>query len=141
MKRTIQVSLDTARQWYKSGNTALKELALSVFTKEELTFSVESLYKDIIEVEIKVSATNADVLTALDKLRLLAEYFEEKYTVKSSRGSRFFFSGMDKGEILVSTHDSVRYPGIVYFRSRQDVLLALRELSDVELEALVQQHC
>lgn len=36
-KRTIEVSLETAREWYKSGNKALKEVALQVFSEEELT--------------------------------------------------------------------------------------------------------
>lgn len=36
-KRTIEVSLETAREWYKSSNKALKEVALQVFSEEELT--------------------------------------------------------------------------------------------------------
>lgn len=36
-KRTVEVSLQTAREWYKSGNKALKEVALQAFTEEELT--------------------------------------------------------------------------------------------------------
>lgn len=35
-KRTVEVSLQTAREWYKSGNKALKEVALQAFSKEEL---------------------------------------------------------------------------------------------------------
>lgn len=36
-KRTVEVSLQTAREWYKSGNKALKEVALQAFSEEELT--------------------------------------------------------------------------------------------------------
>lgn len=36
-KRTVEVSLKTAREWYKSGNKALKEVALQAFTEKELT--------------------------------------------------------------------------------------------------------
>lgn len=35
-KRTIQVSLQQAREWYNSGNDTLKTLALSSFSKKEL---------------------------------------------------------------------------------------------------------
>lgn len=35
-KRNVEVSLAKAREWYKSGNKALKEVALQAFTKEEL---------------------------------------------------------------------------------------------------------
>lgn len=34
--RNIEVSLTKAREWYKSGDKALKEVALQAFTKEEL---------------------------------------------------------------------------------------------------------
>lgn len=36
-KRTIEVSLKTAREWYESGNKALEEVALQAFSEEELT--------------------------------------------------------------------------------------------------------
>lgn len=36
-KRTVEVSLETAREWYKSDNKALKEVALQAFTEKELT--------------------------------------------------------------------------------------------------------
>ena len=36
-KRTVEVSLQTAREWYKSNNEALKEVALQAFSEEELT--------------------------------------------------------------------------------------------------------
>lgn len=35
-KRTIQISLQQAREWYNSGNDTLKTLALSSFSKEEI---------------------------------------------------------------------------------------------------------
>lgn len=35
--RNVEVSLQTAREWYKSSNKALKEVALQAFSKEELT--------------------------------------------------------------------------------------------------------
>ena len=34
--RIVEVSLAKAREWYKSGNKALKEVALQAYTKEEL---------------------------------------------------------------------------------------------------------
>ena len=37
MKRNITVTLEKAREWYNSGNTSLKEIALQAFSKEELT--------------------------------------------------------------------------------------------------------
>lgn len=36
-QRQISVDIETAKKWYKTNNETLKQLALSVFTKEELT--------------------------------------------------------------------------------------------------------
>lgn len=47
-KRTIEVSLQTARKWYKSGNKALKKVALQAFSEEELT---RKSFRDIKTVE------------------------------------------------------------------------------------------
>lgn len=37
MERNITITLEKAREWYNSGNTSLKEIALQAFSKEELT--------------------------------------------------------------------------------------------------------
>ena len=36
MERNITITLEKAREWYNSGNTSLKEIALQAFSKEEL---------------------------------------------------------------------------------------------------------
>ena len=36
-KRNITITLEMAKNWYNSGNTSLKEIALQAFNKEELT--------------------------------------------------------------------------------------------------------
>lgn len=42
--KTIDVSLNEAKEWYNSGNEALVELAFKAFSKDELTYN----FKDII---------------------------------------------------------------------------------------------
>lgn len=42
-KRTIEVSLQTAREWYESDNKALKEVALQAFSEKELTSSFRDI--------------------------------------------------------------------------------------------------
>ena len=37
MERSITITFEKAREWYNSGNTSLKEIALQAFSKEELT--------------------------------------------------------------------------------------------------------
>ena len=41
--KKIDVSLDEAKEWFNSGNTTLKEIALKAFSKDELTYN----FKDI----------------------------------------------------------------------------------------------
>ena len=43
MERNITITLEKAREWYSSGNTSLKEVALQAFSKDELLPS----FKDI----------------------------------------------------------------------------------------------
>ena len=37
MERNITVTLEKAREWYNSGYSSLKEIALQAFSKKELT--------------------------------------------------------------------------------------------------------
>ena len=37
MERNITITFEKAIEWYNSGNTSLKEIALQAFSKEELT--------------------------------------------------------------------------------------------------------
>lgn len=41
--KKIDVSLDEAKEWFNSGNTTLKEIALKAFDKDELTFNFKSI--------------------------------------------------------------------------------------------------
>lgn len=45
--RTLEVSLEKAKEWYKSDNLILKELALTVFTEEELK---EFKFGDVVKI-------------------------------------------------------------------------------------------
>lgn len=63
MERNITVTLERAKNWYNSGNTSLKELALQAFSKEELT-----------GFDFKKIKTFEDALTALEYSENNKEY-------------------------------------------------------------------
>ena len=42
-ERNITITLDKAKEWYNSGNNALKEVALQAFDKDELTFNFKRI--------------------------------------------------------------------------------------------------
>ena len=63
MERNITITLERAKNWYNSGNTSLKELALQAFSKEELT-----------GFDFKKIKTFEDALTALEYSENNKEY-------------------------------------------------------------------
>lgn len=65
MERNITVTLEKAREWYNSGNTPLKEIALQAFSKEELT-----------GFDFKKIKTFEDALTALEYSESNKEYIK-----------------------------------------------------------------
>ena len=65
MERNITITLKKAREWYNSGNTSLKEIALQAFNKEELT-----------GFDFKKIKTFEDALTALEYSENNKEYIK-----------------------------------------------------------------
>lgn len=52
MERNITITLEKAKEWYNSGNTSLKEVALQAFNEKELTafdFTKIRTFKDACE--------------------------------------------------------------------------------------------
>lgn len=135
-KRDLKIDLNTAKEWYKSNNEALKELALQVFTEEELTFNFAKLVNSITLCPILYAFNHADRAAALEKLQILADYFNTCRN-KDTNTNGYFLAGIENCEYKIIKHDNVRYPGIVYFSERADLVRALTEFTNKELEALV----
>lgn len=138
-KRNLKVDLNTAKEWYKSGNEALKELALQVFTEEELTFNFAKLVNPIIMRPVLHTFDHVNRAAALEKLQILADYFNT-YRNKGQRQlniNGYFLAGIENGEYKIIKHDTVRYPGVVYFLEKTDLVRSLTEFTDKELAALI----
>ena len=43
MERIITITLEKAREWYNSGNTSLKEVALQAFSRDELLYNYRNI--------------------------------------------------------------------------------------------------
>lgn len=65
MERNITISLEKAVEWYNSGNTTLKAIALQAFDKEELIYN----FKDIKTLENACKALGLDygIITIIAK--------------------------------------------------------------------------
>lgn len=147
--RTLQIDLKTAREWYRGDNSALKELSLKVFSKEELDLPVvkelvdeilgSSIYKltTIQKIQLKAiqQRKGENNISALKQLRILALYYNKGWT-KGFSGTGYFISKDNCGEWKVIKHDKVNYPGIPYFKKEEDAKRAISILSNDELERL-----
>lgn len=139
MKRTLQIDLDKAREWYTSSNKALKELALQVFSEEELTFSYEKIIEEEPLTEVTVPVIYQEKTKVLNKLAILARYFNTKHA--SVNRKKYFIIGQDGGtKCVTGSHESVTYPGIVYFNREVDIHEAIQELSEQELSILFKKY-
>jgi hypothetical protein len=139
MKRTLQIDLPKAREWYTSSNKALKELALQVFSEEELTFSYENLIEKEQLTEVTIPVIYKEKTKVLNKLAILARYFNTKHASVNRR--KYFIVGQDGGTNCVTgSHESVTYPGIIYFNREADIHEAIQELSEQELSILFKKY-
>ena len=156
-ERTIKISIEKAREWYNSNQPSLKEVALQVFTKEELE---RPKLEEIIEVLIKnrkaygISNSQLVQLLAIQKrkniyntsapklLRILATYFNVGFWRKPEGKTGYFFYrrdtvySRDSGNVIdskwvISSHSSVTYPTLVYFMNEKDCREAYNILKSI----------
>ena len=146
--RILQIDLKTAREWYRSNNDALKQLALKVFSEEELKLPVvkelvneilssPEIYKltEVQKIQLKGVQSRKDWnISAIKQLRILALYYNKGWT-KDFIGLGYFISKDNCGWKIIK-HDTVNYPGIPYFKKKEDARKALEILSDDVLERL-----
>lgn len=128
-KRNISISLDEAKKWYKSGNNILKELALKAYSEEELNpinFSqiwVETCTESPDVYSVPIEERNK--YTQLHKLSIIAKYFNKDWK-KTASNTGYFIAGFDGKEIKINIHDSVVYPGLIYFKNKEDIAKAIK---------------
>lgn len=138
MNRTISINLDQAKIMYKSNSEDLKQLALSVFSKNEL----ESLNeRDILSV-VKQAINLFKYPLGYDKMialfiRILtvAKYFNEDW--ERTNGNTGYFitpvsvkiNDVRTYQFGVKSHCSVVHPGIIYFRRYDDAMYTIKILN------------
>lgn len=158
-KRNISISLEQAREWYHNDCGILRRLALSAFTEKELkepqTFEeiMEAMDLGSLEVVATGKAMKGKYSNAISsilnkerinmRLAIIAEYLNEgwKPGVKEKKffiaqGKSYSPSAVDLGNgFYVNFHETVKYPGIAYFKTQEDAIKAFNMLKD-ELTAL-----
>lgn len=130
-KRNITISLNEAREWYKSGNSTLKELALKAYSKEELEYiDFNKIYESVPHTTpgyYVVPDCEDRKWSIIHKLTTIAQYFNSK-CLRSD--TQYFIKGKYENEIQFGKHVGVRYPGIVYFNRQEDLIKAVQLIGE-----------
>lgn len=153
-KRTVKISFEQAKEWYYNGNETLRKLALSAYTEEELTEPqtfegiVEAMGLDLIKIVASEKTSKGKYGNAISsiltkerinlKLAVIAEYFNKGWKPRTNekkffiaKGTSYSCSARGLGnEFYVCSHETVRYPGIVYFKTQEDAIKAFNMLKD-----------
>ena len=87
-KRNISISLEEAKEWYNSGNSFKRELALKAYKKEEL----EETYLNIIgKVPYDTTRKNSIKRDMYVKLLNTAAYVNSIYPKEHRKGTKYYF--------------------------------------------------
>lgn len=137
--RNISVTLEQAREWYNSGNSTLRTLALNAYTEQEL------MGYDYIKQLVKREATSVIVpegevkkITVHSKLAIVAKYFNGSWN-KTTRNTGYFLGNYSTscGPVVdtcngvgVYQHNMVQYAGVIYFKNQEDAIKAIKILGE-----------
>lgn len=150
-KRNITISLEEARNWYNGKDQTLRKLALQAYTEKEL--SEPQTFRDVLKalgiqslnIGMKVngkevsSVEMGNELAIHIKLMFIAKYFNG--TWKPEMDKKYFLAKIPSSYVLpnsikldngyyIGTHETVLYPGIVYFQKEEYVRKAYEMLKD-----------
>jgi hypothetical protein len=138
--RNISVTLEQAREWYNSGNSTLRTLALNAYAENELVgynYMKSCVNKDTVSMAIP-HGDGVKVLTN-GKLAIIAKYLNGSWEMgagktgyfigKSSMGGSAVIAQVDLTHgIAIYEHKTVQYAGIVYFKNAEDAKKAAKML-------------
>lgn len=147
--RTVKVSIEQARCWFNGNNQALKELALTVYSEQELTLSYESIKLQLGDNNLTTTCVTVpyeehDKFDVNAKLCLMAKYFngDWKRTLYNKgyfigQSKQGFTTSRDMGNSLgICVHETVVYAGIVYFKDEESAIKAFKMLTELDKEIL-----
>ena len=139
--RNISVTLEQAREWYNSGNNALRTLALNAYAKEELELNyslIESKVDHQVCVCSYIPRGEGKKFQVLAKLAIIAKYYNKDWE-RTIYNTGYFISNHNPGNgpvddcyksVGVYKHASAQYAGVVYFRNSEDAIKAIKILGD-----------
>lgn len=130
--RTIQLSKDTAKEWYRGNNETLKQLALTVYKPEELSFD----YADIVQhsnftsICVNTPAHLIEKIKTINKLEVIANYFNGPWKMRPGLTGYFIYKCDTREGYKVKFTTTKMVVGTVYFKSETDVEEAMKLLGE-----------
>lgn len=138
-KRNIKVTLEQAIEWYNSDNEALKKLATTVFTEEEIILNKDYIFSKVKDLTATlIPSVDDKKFTTLADLAVIAKYFNGNWE-KNTYNTGYFLGSFNAGcgpvvdvcsGIGIYKHDTLKYAGIVYFKNQEDAIKAIKILGD-----------
>ena len=138
--RNIGVTLEQAIEWYNSGFTSLKLLALKAYTKDEL-----ELHYNVIEPKVdraygcfSIPRSEQKKFRALAKLAIIAKHHNKDWK-KTAYNTGYFLGKSCNGNgpivgalngVSVYRHNTGQYAGVVYFKNQEDAIKAIKILGN-----------
>lgn len=136
-KRNIKVTLEQATEWYNSGNETLRTLALTAYTEEELTLNRDYIFSKVKGLTATlIPSVDDKKFLALADLTVIAKHFNGswKKTPNNIGYSLAQFNTESLNDIIegvrIVAHNTVMYPGIVYFKEKEDLIKAVKIMGD-----------
>lgn len=140
--RNVKITIQQAATWYSSNIDALKALALSAFSRDELIlYYVKTQSKT---VSLDLPQGQIDKFKILAQLSVLASYFNK--ITKIERGTRYFLGKNDEvnhsiatklfDNIYIYKHINVKYAGIIYFNSEEAIKKAVSMIEEDKIRRL-----
>lgn len=137
-KRNIKVTLEQAMEWYNSGNSTLRTLALSAYTEDELKFNLKYINSKVCNTCFcaSVPANEAEKYNTLADLAIIAKFFNGSWK-KTTNNTGYFLGNFNNGcgpiidtcsGVGVYQHNTVQYAGVVYFKNQEDAIKAVKIL-------------
>ena len=132
--RKIELTIKQAIEWWLGDNETLRQLALSTYTEEELK---DEFYSSI---GIKSDTITVDMLTfsSFSRLKAIADYFNKGW-IKTLGTKGYFICKANPtsytckatcGNYCILSHESVKYPCTVYFKTIESAKKAIKIMGD-----------
>ena len=140
--RNVKITIQQATNWYSSDNDALKELALSAFSRDEIIlYYIKAQSKT---VSLDLPQGQIDKFKTLAQLSVLASYFNS--ITKIEKGTKYFLGKNNEvnhsivtklfDNIYIYKHINVKYAGIVYFNSEEAIKKAVSIIGEDKIRRL-----